>query len=100
MKKTLWLVLVLLLVCVFALSACDNGDTPSNNDNGNDQQTTEENGENNSGGENDNSSTPVGCQHTFGSWSTVKQATCKEEGKLCSGSAGNAQKTCTDNGGA
>ena len=82
MKKTLWLILVLLLVCVFALSACDNGDTPSNNDNGNDQQTTEENGENNSGGENDNSSTPVGCQHTFGSWSTIKQATCKEEGKL------------------
>lgn len=82
MKKTLWLIFVLLLVCVFALSACDNGDTPSNNDNGNNQQTTEENGENNSGGENDNSSTPVGCQHAFGSWSTVKQATCKDEGKL------------------
>ena len=87
MKKTLWLVLVLLLVCVFSLSACDNDDTPSNNDNGNNQQTTEENGENNSGGENNNSSTPVGCQHTFGSWNTIKQATCKEEGKLV--------RTCT-----
>ena len=80
MKKTLWLALVLLMVCVFAFSACDNGDTPSNDDNGNSQQTTEENGENNSSGENSN--TPVVCQHTFGSWNTIKQATCKEEGKL------------------
>lgn len=81
MKKTLWLALILLLVCIFAFSACDNGDTPSNNDNSNSQQTTEGNIENNNGGENNNSSTPI-CQHTFGSWSTVKQATCKEEGKL------------------
>ena len=81
MKKTLWLALILLLVCIFAFSACDNGDTPSNNDNSNSQQTTEGNIQNNNGGENNNSSTPI-CQHTFGSWSTVKQATCKEEGKL------------------
>ena len=28
------------------------------------------------------SNTPSICQHTFGNWDTVKQATCKEEGKL------------------
>ena len=82
MKKTLWLVLVLLIVCMFAFSACDNGDAPSNNDSSNNQQTTEGNGDNNSGSENNNSDTPAVCQHTFGSWNTIKQATCKEEGKL------------------
>lgn len=81
MKKTLWLALVLLIVCIFAFSACDNGDAPSNNNGGNNQQTTQGNGDNN-GSENNNSDTPVVCQHTFGSWSTVKQATCKEAGKL------------------
>lgn len=73
MKKTVWLTLILMLLCVFALSACDNTDTPPNNDNG--QQTPGEN-EDNSSTEN-----PTVCQHTFGDWNTVKQATCKEEGK-------------------
>ena len=73
MKKTVWLALILMLLCVFALSACDNADTPPNNDNF--QQTTGENGDNNSP---DN---PTVCQHTFGEWDTVKQPTCKEEGK-------------------
>ena len=80
MKKTLWLGLVLLMVCIFTFSACDNGDTPPNSDGGNNQQITEENENNNSGSENSNN--PIGCQHTFGSWNTIKQATCKEEGKL------------------
>ncbi len=75
MKKTVWLTLVLMLLCVFALSACDNVDTPPNN-NDNDQQTTDENGDNNNSPEN-----LTVCQHTFGDWNTVKQATCKEEGK-------------------
>ena len=56
MKKTLWLALILLMVCVFAFSACYNGDTPSANDDV--------------------------CQHAFGDWNTTKQATCKDEGKL------------------
>lgn len=73
MKKTVWLALILMLLCVFALSACDNSNTPPNNDNF--QQTTGENGDNNS------PENPTVCQHTFGEWDTVKQATCKEEGK-------------------
>ena len=79
MKKTVWLALILMLLCVFALSACENVETPpNNNDNG--QQTTVEN---NGGGEEDDisSSGSAVCQHTFGDWDTVKQATCKEEGK-------------------
>ena len=71
MKKTLWLALVLLLVCVFVFSACDNGDSPPNNTTGNNQQTTEDN----------NSTDPIVCEHTFGDWNTVKQATCKDEGE-------------------
>ena len=58
MRKTLWLA-VCLLICVFAFSACDQGDTPPAND--------------------DTSSV---CQHTFGDWNTTKQATCKDEGEL------------------
>lgn len=91
MKKTLWLTLILVLVCIFAFSACDSGDTPPTNT-GNDQQTTDNNNqdtdsvENNSSennsNENDSANIPIECQHAFGSWSTVKQATCKEEGKI------------------
>ena len=73
MKKTVWLALILMLLCVFALSACDNADTPPNNDNG--PQTTDGNGDHNS------PENPTVCQHTFGEWDTVKQATCKEDGK-------------------
>ena len=81
MKKALWLALILLLICVFAFSACDSGDTPPTN-NENNQQITDNNNQNMEGSENNTSGTPTGCQHTFGSWNTVKQATCKEEGKL------------------
>ena len=58
MRKTLWLALCL-LICVFAFSACDQGDTPPANDD-----------------------TSFICQHTFGDWNTTKQATCKDEGEL------------------
>ena len=81
MKKTLWLALILLLVCIFALSACDSEDTPSNTNNVNNQQTTTDNSGSEEEG-NNSSNTTVVCQHTFGNWQTVKQATCKEEGKL------------------
>ena len=71
MKKTFWLALILLLICVIAFSGCDNnGDTSP--DTGDSNQTTE------SGG-NDNSSAV--CVHSYGEWATIKQATCKEEGK-------------------
>ena len=73
MKKTVWLALILMLLCVLALSACDNADTPPNNDNG--QQITDESEDINS------PENPTVCQHTFGEWDIVKQATCKEEGK-------------------
>lgn len=81
MKKTFWLALILLLVCVFAFSSCDSEDTPPTN-NENNQQTTDNNNQNTQGSGNNASGTPTECQHTFGSWNTVKQATCKEEGKL------------------
>ena len=58
MKKTLWLTLCL-LICVFAFSACDQGNTPPANDD-----------------------TSTICQHTFGDWNTTKQATCKDDGEL------------------
>ena len=71
MKKTFWLALILLLICVIAFSGCDNnGDTSP--DTGDSNQTTE------SGG-NDNSSAV--CVHSYGEWATIKQATCKGEGK-------------------
>ncbi len=56
MKKAFWLTLLLSIVCIFALSACN--------------------------GENSNSNNDIVCQHNFGNWETVKQATCNEEGKL------------------
>ena len=56
MKKSLWIALLLMLVCIFSFSACDQGDTPPANDDV--------------------------CQHTFGDWNTTKQATCKDEGEL------------------
>ena len=55
-KKSLWIALILMLVCIFSFSACDQGDTPPANDDV--------------------------CQHAFGNWNTTKQATCKDEGEL------------------
>ena len=54
MKKTVWIILTLLLLCALSFSACDS----ANN-----------------------------CQHLFGEWTTVKNATCYEEGtraRICS----------------
>lgn len=56
MKKSVWIALALMLVCILSFSACDQGDTPPANDDV--------------------------CQHTFGEWNTTKQATCKDEGEL------------------
>lgn len=70
MKKTLWLALILLLVCVFAFSACDGGDTPQTpNDtpSGTTDNTTE--------------SETDAHVHAFGEWTTVKDATCTVKGE-------------------
>ena len=56
MKKSLWIALTLMLVCILSFSACNQGDTPPANDDV--------------------------CQHAFGNWNTTKQATCKDEGEL------------------
>lgn len=92
MKKTLWLALILLLVCVFSFSACDTGDTPPANNENNQQTSDNQNTEEVEGGKIDSENTsesedatkvpPTECQHSFDNWNTVKQATCKEEGKL------------------
>ena len=72
MKKTFWLALILLLICVIAFSGCDNnGDASPDTDNGN--QTIENGGNGNSS---------AACVHSYSEWATIKQATCKEEGKL------------------
>jgi len=70
MKKTLWLGLILLIVCVFAFSSCDSGDTPQTpNDtpSGTTDNTTE--------------SETDAHVHAFGEWTTVKDATCTVKGE-------------------
>ena len=58
MKKSLWLILTLLLICIFALSACDNSTQNDETQNSNNNSHT----------------------HSFGEWETVKVATCTTEG--------------------
>ncbi len=70
MKKTLWTLSALLLICVLALSACDNTNTPPSNTTTRDPQSTERPSVN----EGD-------CIHSFGEWVTVKEATCIDEGE-------------------
>ena len=70
MKKTLWLALILLFVCVFAFSACGSGDTPQTPDDtplGTTDNTTE-------------SETDAHI-HAFGEWITTKVATCTVKGE-------------------
>ena len=70
MKKTLWLALILLLVCTFALSACDNVNQPQTpNDTSSD--TTD----------NTTESETDAHVHSFGKWTTVKDATCIVKGE-------------------
>ena len=61
MKKLPLIIFILSLLCLLALSSCDDNSVAPDND----QQTT---------------APSVVCQHTFGNWNTVKQPTCKEEG--------------------
>ena len=72
MKKIIYLTIIFSLCCLFLLSSCDN--TVISNDNT--QQTTNEaNG-------NDNTSTDSDvCQHIFGEWNVIQNASCNEEGR-------------------
>ena len=70
MKKTLWLALIMLLVCVFAFSACDSGDTPptpNDTSSGTTDNTTE--------------SETDAHVHAFSEWTTIKDATCTVKGE-------------------
>ncbi len=74
MKKTLF-VLIFLLICIFALSACsqDFANTDGTLPNQPDDDTT--------------SDETLECDHAFGDWVTSKEATCSEEGqsyRVCS----------------
>ena len=74
MKKSIWLVLLLILGCIFTLSACDEFDQlPSSNNtiNGTLSDTTQET-------ENPSGDIHV---HSFGEWHIVKDATCTTQGE-------------------
>ena len=69
MKKRSWIILIVSLICLLALSSCENTFPFLNNNN---QQATDES--------NGNSTDPNVCQHVFGEWNVVRNASCKEEG--------------------
>lgn len=101
MKKSLWLVLILLLLCVFVLSACDDDSImkPSVSDQ-TAQQPTDEPTEKPTEGSGDIVDEPTDeptddmtdepteeCRHTYGEWVVTRMATCTEAGeqeKVCS----------------
>lgn len=91
MKKTVWIILTLVFICIFAFSSCDTDDiTLDGKDNEQtsdntllDGNTTDDKGE----ASEDSLDTSAVCEHSFGDWKPTKQATCKEEGKqirICS----------------
>ena len=90
MKKSLWLILILMLTCVITFSACDKGtNQPQNPDT---EQSANQPSDNNSEiTDTDNTQAPstdnTECQHAFGEWITVKEATCQEDGE--------AKRTCS-----
>ena len=63
MKKTFWLALLFVLVCVLSLASCDSNDTPDN------------------GSDNPDGGT-LACTHSYGDWTIAKNATCKSEGRM------------------
>ena len=72
MKKIIYLTIILSLCCLFLLSSCDN--TYVSNDNT--QQTTNEA----NGNDNTSANSDV-CQHIFGEWNVVQNASCNKEGR-------------------
>jgi len=74
MKRFVWVILALSFISMFTLSSCDSTDNkPPINSN---QQTTAETNDNGN-----TSDDPIVCQHSFGEWNIVKEASCKEVGK-------------------
>ena len=101
MKKTVRSLLLILLLSVFTLTSCGEGDSAG--DGGNSQGSSDQNGsadggntdntdsgnvDNTDGGNsNDNSDGSENadgneCSHEYGEWQTVTAATCKEDGEL------------------
>ena len=74
MKKLIFIILALSFICLFVLSSCDSTDNNPPTDSN--QQAVEGTSD-----DSDATDAPIDCQHTFGEWNTVKEATCKEEGK-------------------
>ena len=74
MKKLIFIILSLSFICLFVLSSCDSTDNNPPIDSN--QQAVEGTSD-----DSDATDAPIDCQHTFGEWNTVKEATCKEEGK-------------------
>ncbi len=74
MKKLIFIILALSFICLFVLSSCDSTDNNPPIDSN--QQAVEGTSD-----DSDATDAPIDCQHTFGEWNTVKEATCKEEGK-------------------
>ncbi len=64
MKKTFLFVLILIFVCVLTLASCESDGTPT-------QDTTL----------GTSADTTVVCQHIFGEWETVKEASCVADGE-------------------
>ena len=97
MKKSLWLVLILLLLCVFVLSACDDDSImkPAVSDQ-TAQQPTEKPTEKSDDIVDESTEKPTDdmadkpteeCRHTYGEWVVTRMATCTEAGeqeKVCS----------------
>ena len=71
-----------MLVCILSFSACNQEDTPPNNDNIYSTQQPSDNSDDTPTDNNNSGDTNTQCQHTWGEWLTVKHATCKEEGLL------------------
>ena len=74
MKKLIFIILALSFICLFVLSSCDSTDNNPPIDSN--QQAV-----GGTGDDSDTTDASINCEHTFGEWNTVKEATCKEEGK-------------------
>ena len=82
MKKSLWIALILMLVCILSFSACDQEDTPPNKGDVPSTQQPSDNNDDRPADNNNSGEANTQCQHTWGEWLTIKQATCKDEGQL------------------
>ena len=104
MKKRLWAIVLIALVCVFAFSSCKKAPAQADNEI-TDSQTTDENGSYNETDDTDETDTTDkdgdstengvnneqsgsagntdsgGHTHAYGAWTTLKKATCTADGQ-------------------